>query len=62
MLWNLRTPLLLPLLSPLMIGYYAIYALTAAANGQELQDVPTDGYWYDATNMEDEDIAPNLYD
>ena len=47
--------------SPLMMGYYAIYALTAA-NGQELQDVPTDGYWYDATNMEDEDIAPNLYD
>ena len=48
--------------SPLMMGYYAIYALTAAANGQELQDVPTDGYWYDATNMDDEDIAPNLYD
>ena len=48
--------------SPLMMGYYAIYALTAAANGQELQDVPTDGYWYDATNMEDEEIAPNLYD
>ena len=48
--------------SPLMMGYYAIYALTAAANGQELQDVPTDGYWYDATNMEDENIAPNLYD
>ena len=48
--------------SPLMMGYYAIYALTAAANRQELQDVPTDGYWYDATNMEDEDIAPNLYD
>ena len=48
--------------SPLMMGYNAIYALTAAANGQELQDVPTDGYWYDATNMEDENIAPNLYD
>ena len=48
--------------SPLMMGYYAIYALTAAANGQELVDVPTDGYWYDATNMEDESIAPNLYD
>ena len=48
--------------SPLMMGYYAIYALTAAANGQELQDVPTDGYWDDATNMEDENIAPNLYD
>lgn len=48
--------------SPLMMGYYAIYALTAAANGQELQDVPTEGYWYDSTNMDDESIAPNLYD
>ena len=48
--------------SPLMMGYYAIYALTAAANGQELVDVPTEGYWYDATNMEDASIAPNLYD
>ena len=48
--------------SPLMMGYYAIYALTAAANGQELEDVPTDGYWYDSTNMDDEEIAPNLYD
>ena len=48
--------------SPLMMGYYAIYALTAAANGQELEDVPTDGYWYDSTNMDDDTIAPNLYD
>ncbi|MDO4337005.1 MAG: substrate-binding domain-containing protein [Eubacteriales bacterium] len=48
--------------SPLMMGYYAIYALTAAANGQEVSDVPTDGYWYDVNNIEDETIAPNLYD
>ena len=48
--------------SPLMMGYYAIYALTAAANGQELEDVPTAGYWYDAATMTDELIAPNLYD
>ena len=48
--------------SPLMMGYYAIYALTAAANGQELEDVPTAGYWYDSTNIDDENIAPNLYD
>ena len=48
--------------SPLMMGYYAIYALAAAANGQEIEDVPTDGYWYDSTNMDDEEIAPNLYD
>ncbi len=48
--------------SPLMMGYYAIYALTAAANGQKLEDVPTEGYWYDSTNIDDENIAPNLYD
>ena len=30
--------------------------------GQELEDVPTDGYWYDSTNMDSEEIAPNLYD
>ncbi|MFQ9593308.1 MAG: hypothetical protein ACLRZ5_18825 [Ruminococcus sp.] len=34
-----------------MMGYYAIYALTAAANGAELEDVPTAGYWYDSTNI-----------
>jgi len=48
--------------SPLMMGYYAICALTAAANGQELQDVPTAGYWYNADNINDDEIAPNLYD
>ena len=48
--------------SPLMMGYYAIYALTAAANGAELEDVPTAGYWYDSTNIDADDIAPNLYD
>ena len=48
--------------SPLMMGYYAIYALTAAANAAELEDVPPAGYWYDSTNMSDEEIAPNLYD
>ena len=32
-------------------------------NGKmELEDVPTAGYWYDSTNIDDENIAPNLYD
>lgn len=48
--------------SPLMMGYYTLYALTMAANGDALEDVPTDGYWYDANNMGDDTIAPNLYD
>lgn len=48
--------------SPLMMGYYTLYALTMAANGDPVADVPTDGYWYDANNMADDTIAPNLYD
>ena len=48
--------------SPLMMGYYAIYALTMAANGDKVEDFPTAGYWYNADNMNDATIAPNLYD
>ncbi|MDY6286942.1 MAG: substrate-binding domain-containing protein [Bilifractor sp.] len=48
--------------SPLMMGYYALYALTAAANGETLKDVDAPGYWYNADNMNDDQIAPNLYD
>ena len=48
--------------SPLMMGYYMIYALTKAANGESVTDLPTDGYWYNAENMNDAEIAPNLYD
>ena len=48
--------------SPMQMGYYTIYALTAAANGQQLEDVSIEGYWYDSTNMNDADISPNLYD
>ena len=48
--------------SPLLMGYYAIYALTKVANGDTVKDVPMDGYWYDNTNMTDPQIAPNLYD
>jgi hypothetical protein len=48
--------------SPLLMGYYAIYAMTMAANGDKVSDFPMDGYWYDSTNMTDPQIAPNLYD
>ena len=40
----------------------SVYAMVVAANGQELEDVPTAGYWYDSANIEADDIAPNLYD
>ena len=48
--------------SPMQMGYYTIYALTAAANGQLLEDVSIEGCWYDSTNMNDADISPALYD
>lgn len=48
--------------SPVVMGYYSIYALTAVANGQEVEDMPTAGYWYDSTNIDSDEIAPNLYD
>ena len=48
--------------SPLMMGYKTIYTLVDVCNGKTVEDIPMDGYWYNADNMEDEDIAPNLYD
>ena len=48
--------------SPLMMGKLCIETLTKACNGESVADIPTDGYWYDTTNMEAADIAPNLYD
>lgn len=48
--------------SPLMMGYEAIVTLTKVADGESVSDIPMDGYWYDKDNMEDENIAPNLYD
>lgn len=48
--------------SPLMMGYECIKTLYAICEGNEVADIPMDGYWYDTTNMEDDNIAPNLYD
>lgn len=48
--------------SPLAMGITTIDVLCDAASGKSVSDVPTDGYWYNADNMEDESIAPNLYD
>ena len=48
--------------SPLMMGYKTVYTLKDICDGKEVADIPMDGYWYDTTNMEAEDIAPNLYD
>lgn len=48
--------------SPLAMGQMTVETLVKIANGESVADVPTQGYWYDTTNMEDESIAPNLYD
>ena len=48
--------------SPLMMGYETIYTLTAICDGEKVEDIPMDGYWYTKDNMDAEDIAPNLYD
>lgn len=48
--------------SPLGMGYSTIELLVKAANGEEISDLPADGAWYNADNMDDPSIAPNLYD
>ena len=48
--------------SPLMMGYEAVVTLTKICDGEEVADIPMDGYWYSKDNMEDDNIAPNLYD
>ncbi len=48
--------------SPLAMGEKTVEILKAIADGEKVEDVPTQGYWYDDANMEDDSIAPNLYD
>lgn len=48
--------------SPLMMGYECIQTLNKIAKGESVSDIPMDGYWYNTENMEDDNIAPNLYD
>lgn len=48
--------------SPLAMGITTVNILTKIANGDTVSDVPTEGYWYNAETMNDDSIAPNLYD
>lgn len=48
--------------SPLMMGYEAVKTLVQICDGETVSDTPMDGYWYGKDNMEDDNIAPNLYD
>lgn len=47
---------------PFNIGRTTVELAVKAAKGEEVADVDTGCKWYTAENMEDEDIAPNLYD
>jgi len=47
---------------PYQIGYKAVELAYKAAQGQSVSDVDTGAKFYDASNMDDDDIAPLLYD
>jgi ribose transport system substrate-binding protein len=47
---------------PFRIGYLAVELAVKAANGEAVADVDTGAKWYDASNMDDPDIAQLLYD
>lgn len=46
---------------PVSIGYTAVKLAVAAAKGEKVEDVDTGCLWYNADNMEDDNIAPCLY-
>lgn len=47
---------------PYQIGYKAVEMAVKAANGEEVSDVDTGAKWYNADNIDDEDIALLVYD
>lgn len=46
--------------SPRYQGQITVDLLTMVANGETVQDEETPAFWYDADNMDDPEIAPNL--
>ena len=47
---------------PYHIGYYAVEMAVAAARGEAVEDKDTGAQWYDASNIDDPDIALLVYD
>ena len=47
---------------PYHIGYYAVEMAVAAAKGEAVEDKDTGAQWYDASNIDDPDIALLVYD
>ena len=48
--------------APVAMGERLVELMVAAANGETVEDVDTGAQWYTAENMEDPEIAQNLYD
>lgn len=49
--------------APVLMGYETVVAAIKAINGQELPEIIDSGFqWYDASNMDDPEIAANLYE
>jgi ribose transport system substrate-binding protein len=49
--------------SPVKMGYETVVAALKAVNGQTLEKVIDSGFvWYDASNIDDPEIAANLYE
>ncbi|MGC9521947.1 MAG: ABC transporter substrate-binding protein [Anaerolineae bacterium] len=49
--------------NPVGIGYKSVEAAVKAINGEELpEETDTGFYWYDATNIDSEEIQPLLYE
>ncbi|MBK0347624.1 ABC transporter substrate-binding protein [Aerococcaceae bacterium zg-ZJ1578] len=46
---------------PVQIGYQAVKLAVQAAKGESVSDVDTGSKWYDASNIDDEDIQAVLY-
>ena len=47
---------------PVQIGYQAVKLAVEAAQGKEVEDTDTGSKWYDASNIDDEDIQALLYE
>lgn len=47
---------------PVSIGYNAVKLAVAAAKGEKVEDVDTGCQWYNAENMDSDEIAPCLYE
>ena len=48
--------------APVAMGEKLVETLVAAANGEEVSDIDTGCQWYTAENMDDPEIAQNLYE